>query len=160
MWHLTACKISVSPLGFELDQKWNDFFFYRISELMLVTLIQSTIKIISVLATLIQRNDEKSFHFADVWLHPLFWGPCLLVWIFLIVIRLCIYEFGIRLGYHDHYYTLWSSSRTREQLKLYRLSGATFYECINTIKPFLNNNISERYRDFKYLPLQSQAAMV
>ena len=25
MWHLAVCKISVSLLFFELDQKWNDF---------------------------------------------------------------------------------------------------------------------------------------
>ena len=41
MWHLAACKISVS-LSF---LKWNDFFFYRVSELMF--------------ATLIQRHDKK-----------------------------------------------------------------------------------------------------
>ena len=38
MWYLTACKIPISLWFFELDQKWNDF--YRISELMLPTLIQ------------------------------------------------------------------------------------------------------------------------
>ena len=39
-------------LVFELDQIWNVFFFfYRISELML--------------ATLIQRYDKKSFHFKN-----------------------------------------------------------------------------------------------
>ena len=43
MWHLTACKISVS-LSY---LKWNDF--YRISELMLPTLIQ--------------RYDKNPFHF-------------------------------------------------------------------------------------------------
>ena len=37
MWHLTACKISLSLLVFELDQKRNDFF-YPISELMLVSI--------------------------------------------------------------------------------------------------------------------------
>ena len=59
-------------------------FFYRISELML--------------ATLIQRFDKKKNHFV---------------------------------------------SRTRDQLKFYRLSGATFYDCTKTmylfIKPFLDN---------------------
>ena len=44
MWNLTACKISVS-LSFG---KSNDF--YRISELMLATLIQ-------------RYNKKKSFHF-------------------------------------------------------------------------------------------------
>ena len=49
MWHLTACKISVS-LTF---LKWikNEMNFYHISELML--------------ATLIQRYDRKSFHFKN-----------------------------------------------------------------------------------------------
>ena len=28
MWHLTACKISVSLSFFEQDQKWNDFLLY------------------------------------------------------------------------------------------------------------------------------------
>ena len=41
---------------------------------------------------------------ADAWLHPLFWGPCLLVWTFWFVICLWIYEFGLRLWYHDHNY--------------------------------------------------------
>ena len=58
--------------------------FYRISELML--------------ATLIQRYDKTSFHFKN------------------------------------------------ERLKFYRLPGATFYDCINTIyqfiKPFLDNKMS------------------
>ena len=37
-------------------------------------------------------------------------------------------------------------SRTRDKLKLYGLSGTTFYDCINTIyqfiKPFLDNKMS------------------
>ena len=37
MSHLTACKILVSLSFFELGQNWNDF--YRITELMLATLI-------------------------------------------------------------------------------------------------------------------------
>ena len=46
-------------------------------------------------------------------------------------------------------------SRTRDKLKFYRLVGATFYDCINTIyqfiKPFLDNKMSifEEYGDFK-----------
>ena len=63
--------------------------FYRISELMLPTLIQ--------------RYNKKSFHFL-------------------------------------------SSSKTRDELKFYRLSDATFYDRINTIyqfiKPFLDNKMS------------------
>ena len=51
MWHLTACKISVSLSFFELDKKWNDF--YRISELMLPTLIQ--------------RHDKNHFIFCVCW---------------------------------------------------------------------------------------------
>ena len=47
MWHLTVCKISVSP--WVLNWIKNEMIFYRISELMLPTLIQ--------------RNDKKSFHF-------------------------------------------------------------------------------------------------
>ena len=39
-----------------------------------------------------------------------------------------------------------SSSRMRDYLKFYRLSGATFYDCINTIyqfiKYFFDNHIS------------------
>ena len=49
MWHLTACKISVS-LSF-LNWVKNEMIFYRISELML--------------ATLIQRYNKKSFHFKN-----------------------------------------------------------------------------------------------
>ena len=70
--------------------------FYRISELML--------------ATLIQRYDKKSFHFDPV-----------------------------------------------EDLKIYRLSIATFYDCINTIyqfsKSFLDNimSIFEEYGAFNTL---------
>ena len=43
-------------------------------------------------------------------------------------------------------------------MKFYRLSGATFYDCINTIyhfiKPFLDNKMSifEEYGAFKQLP--------
>ena len=47
MWHLTACKISVS-LSF-LNGIKNAMIFLPISELML--------------ATLIERYDKKSFHF-------------------------------------------------------------------------------------------------
>ena len=47
MWHLTACKISVS-LSF-LSWIKIEIIFYRIFELMLETLIQ--------------RYDKKSFHF-------------------------------------------------------------------------------------------------
>ena len=39
MWHLTACKISVS-LSFLNWIKNDMIFFYRISELMLATIIQ------------------------------------------------------------------------------------------------------------------------
>ena len=47
-------------------------------------------------------------------------------------------------------------SRTRDELKFYRLSDATFYDCINTtyqfinIKPFSDNKMStlQEYRDF------------
>ena len=46
MWHLTACKISVS-LSF-LNWIKNEMIFNHISEL--------------ILATLIQRYDKKSFH--------------------------------------------------------------------------------------------------
>ena len=39
----------------------------------------------------------------------------------------------------------WSTSKTSDELKFYMLSGATFYDCINTkyqfIKPFLDNNM-------------------
>ena len=49
MWHLTASKISVS-LSF-VNWIKNEMIFYRISELML--------------ATLIQRYDKKSFHFTN-----------------------------------------------------------------------------------------------
>ena len=49
MWHLTACKISVS-LSF-LNWAKNEMIFYRISEFML--------------ATLIQRYDKKLFHFKN-----------------------------------------------------------------------------------------------
>ena len=45
MWHLTACKISVS-LSF-LNWINNEMTFYRISEVMLATLIQIYEKIIS-----------------------------------------------------------------------------------------------------------------
>ena len=31
----------------------------------------------------------------------------------------------------------WSSSKTRDLLKFYRLSDATFYDCINTIYQFI-----------------------
>ena len=49
-----------------------------------------------------------------------------------------------------------SISRTRDKLKFYRLSGATFYDCINTIyqfKPFLDNKMSifEKYGAFNPL---------
>ena len=84
MWHLRACKTSVS-LSFLNWIKNEMIFFYHISELML--------------ATLIQRYDKKSFHF-------------------------------------------WFSSRMGDYLKIYRLSSATVYDCINTIyqfvKPFLD----------------------
>ena len=46
-------------------------------------------------------------------------------------------------------------SRMRDKLKFYRLSGATFYGCINTIyqviKPFLDNKMSifKEYLAFK-----------
>ena len=49
MLHLTACKISVCLLF--LNQIKNKMTFYCISELML--------------ATLIQRNNKKSFHFKN-----------------------------------------------------------------------------------------------
>ena len=50
MWHLAACKISVS-LSF-LNWIKNEIFFYHISEL--------------ILATLIHRYDKKkSFHFKN-----------------------------------------------------------------------------------------------
>ena len=45
----------------------------------------------------------------------------------------------------------------RDELKFYRLSGATFYDCITIlyqfIKPFLDNKMSifEEYRAFKVL---------
>ena len=65
MWPLTACKISVS-LSF-LNWIKTEMIFYRISELML--------------ATLIQRYDKNHFN-------------------------------------------------SRMRLKFYRLSGATFYDCI------------------------------
>ena len=83
MWHLTACTFSDS-LSF---WNWikNEMIFYRISELMLATLIQKCNK--------------------------------------------------------NH-----SISRTRDSLKFYRLLGATFYDCINTvykyIKYFLDNKMS------------------
>ena len=44
--------------------------------------------------------------FLFYWLHPLFWGPCLLVWTFWFVIRLWIYDFELRLWYHDRNYLL------------------------------------------------------
>ena len=49
MWHLIACKISVSLSFFNWIK--NEMIFYRISELML--------------ATLIQGYDNKSFHFQE-----------------------------------------------------------------------------------------------
>ena len=49
MWHLTAYKISVSLLF--LNWIKIEIIFYRISELML--------------ATLIQRYDKKTFHFKN-----------------------------------------------------------------------------------------------
>ena len=51
MWHLTVCKISVS-LSF---LKWNDF--YRISELMLGTLIPRYSK--TIILFLIQFKKER-----------------------------------------------------------------------------------------------------
>ena len=50
-------------------------------------------------------------------------------------------------------------SRTRDELKFYRLSGAIISDCINTtyqfIKPLLDNKLSifEDYGDFKLLML-------
>ena len=88
MWHLATFKISVSLM---FEQKKKKRFFYRISELMLPTLIQ--------------RYDKTNYFI----------------------------------------------SRT----KCYRLSGAKFYDCINTIypfiKPFLDNKMSifDEYGDFK-----------
>ena len=49
MWHLTACKISVS-LSY-LNWIKNEMIFYHISELMLPTLIQ--------------KYDKKSFDFKN-----------------------------------------------------------------------------------------------
>ena len=49
MWHLTAYKISVSLSYFNWIK--NEMIFYRISEL--------------ILATLIQRYDKNSFHFKN-----------------------------------------------------------------------------------------------
>ena len=54
MWHLTACKISAGLSFF----KWKKKIFYRISELML--------------ATLIQRYDTKSFHFKNERLNEIY----------------------------------------------------------------------------------------
>ena len=57
MWLLTACKISV----LELDQKWNDFF-YRISELMLPTLIHRYEKK-EIMSCFIQfKNESLKFY--------------------------------------------------------------------------------------------------
>ena len=51
---------------------------------------------------------------SDAWLHPLFWGPYLLVWTFWFVIRLRIYEFGIWLRNHDrNYLALGQSNRAK-----------------------------------------------
>ena len=50
---------------------------------------------------------SKAYYPGDAWLHPLFWGPCLLVWTFWFVIRLRIYEFGLWLRYHDRNYILY-----------------------------------------------------
>ena len=53
--------------------------------------------------------------------------------------------------YHKNHFI----SRTGDLLKFYKLSGATFYDCINTIyqfiKPFLDNKMSmfEEYGAFK-----------
>ena len=84
MWHLTACKFSVS-FSF-LNWIKNEMIFYRIPELML--------------ATIIQRCHKKNH----------------------------------------------SISRTRDSLKFFRLSGATFYDFINTVyqftKHFLENKMS------------------
>ena len=43
------------------------------------------------------------------------------------------------------------SSRVRDELKFYRLSYATFYDCINIFKTFLNNKMSifKEYGAFK-----------
>ena len=49
MWHLAACKISVSLLF--LNWIKSEMIFYGISELML--------------ATIIKRYDKKSFHFKN-----------------------------------------------------------------------------------------------
>ena len=74
MWHLAVCKISVSLSV--LNWIKNEMSLYRISELML--------------ATLIQRYDKKSFHF-----------------------------------------------KNERLTEIYRLSGAKFYDCINTIYQFI-----------------------
>ena len=57
MWHLTACKISVN-LSF-LNRIKNEMIFYRISELMLATLIQRYDKknLISFQGTLANKAD-------------------------------------------------------------------------------------------------------
>ena len=53
-----------------------------------------------------------------------------------------------------------SSSRTRDKLKFYRLSDATFYDRIDTIcqfiKPFMANKMSviEKYGAFKTWPFK------
>ena len=57
--------------------------------------------------------------------------------------------------YDKKSFHFWSSSRTGDKLKFYKLSDATFNNCINTIyqfiKPFLDNKISvfEEYEAFK-----------
>ena len=52
MWHLTACKISVSLSFLNWIKNEMIFFFYRVSELMLQTLIQ-------------RHDKKKSFHFKN-----------------------------------------------------------------------------------------------
>ena len=57
--------------------------------------------------------------------------------------------------YNKNHFIFLSSSRTRDKLKFYRLSDATFYDLINTIyqfiKPFLDAKMSifEEYGAFK-----------
>ena len=73
MWQLTACKISVSLLF--LNWIKNEMIFYRISELMLPTLIQ--------------RYDKKSFHFKNERLTEILQAVrCHILW-------LCLYHISI-----------------------------------------------------------------
>ena len=69
------------------------------------------------------KNEMNPLLSADAWLHPSFWGPCLLVWTFWFVIRLRIHEFGLRL---DHYYFV----------SMFNPNNPVFYGIFNRINTY------------------------